>query len=130
VAAPSAAVVAPPSAAVVAPAAAAPTPARAPAAPAPARAAAAPASAPARAVAAPALAPPATGPCQLYVASHPPAELWLDGRNTGRRTPVSGLQVGCGDHRLVLKRDDLELYQMEMITVRSGTPFRKTYPLR
>jgi hypothetical protein len=84
-------------------------------------------------------APPATataaatagaGGCSISVSSKPAADVWLDDHKLGRRTPLAGYAVGCGDHKLVLKRDDLDLYQMEVITVRAGAPFRKSYPLQ
>jgi serine/threonine-protein kinase len=70
------------------------------------------------------------GACAITVASKPRADVWLDERNVGRRTPLTRFRVGCGDHKLVLRRDDLGLYQMELITVQPGAPFRKLYPLR
>jgi hypothetical protein len=70
------------------------------------------------------------GACALALKSSPWAHVWLDGKDTGRRTPVSEFHVPCGDHKLVLKRDDLDIYQMEVITVRAGTTFRKSYPLK
>jgi eukaryotic-like serine/threonine-protein kinase len=68
--------------------------------------------------------------CAITVASKPRADVWLDEHNVGRRTPLNRLRVACGDHKLVLRRDDLDLYQMEVITVRPGAPFRKLYPLQ
>jgi hypothetical protein len=78
----------------------------------------------------PAAAAAGDGTCVITVSSSPWAEVWLDEHNTGRRTPLSGYRLPCGDHKLVLKRNDLDIYQMEMITIRAGTPFRKSYPLR
>jgi serine/threonine-protein kinase len=70
------------------------------------------------------------GPCVISVVSKPWANVWLDEHNTGHRTPLSGFHLPCGDHKLVLKRDDLDIYQMEVITVRNGIPFKKSYPLQ
>jgi hypothetical protein len=86
------------------------------------------AAAPPVAAAAPAGA--GAGACSISVSSKPAADVWLDDRKLGRRTPLAAYAVGCGDHKLVLKRDDLDLYQMEVITVRAGAPFRKSYPLQ
>src|SRR5262249_4247885 len=68
--------------------------------------------------------------CTISIGSKPAADVWLDERKLNRRTPLVGYRVGCGDHKVVLKREDLDLYQMEMITVRPGTPFKKSYPLQ
>jgi Protein kinase domain len=84
----------------------------------------------------PAGAPPASaatagsGACVMSVGSKPPAEVWIDERSLGRRTPVANYRLPCGDHKLVLKRTDLDIYQMEMITLRAGKPFKKVYPLQ
>jgi eukaryotic-like serine/threonine-protein kinase len=71
-----------------------------------------------------------SGPCALSVGSHPPADVWIDERSLGRRTPLVGYHLACGDHKLALKRTDLDIYQMEIITLRAGAPFKKTYPLQ
>jgi hypothetical protein len=102
-------------------AAAKPAPKPAPARPAPKAVAAAH---PAAAAAA------GSGPCIMSVGSKPPADVWLDERNLGRRTPLVGYRVACGDHKLVLKRADLDIYQMEIVTLRAGAHFKKVYPLQ
>jgi hypothetical protein len=71
-----------------------------------------------------------SGPCALSVGSHPPADVWIDERSLGRRTPVVGYHLACGDHKLALRRTDLDIYQMEIITLRAGAPFKKIYPLQ
>jgi hypothetical protein len=71
-----------------------------------------------------------SGPCVLTVGSKPLADVWIDERSLGRRTPVVGYHLACGDHKLVLKRSDLDIYQMEIITLRPGAPFKKVYPLQ
>jgi hypothetical protein len=71
-----------------------------------------------------------TGACVMSVGSKPSAEVWIDERSLGRRTPVAGYRLPCGDHKLVLKRPDLDIYQMEIITLRAGKPFKKVYPLQ
>jgi eukaryotic-like serine/threonine-protein kinase len=73
---------------------------------------------------------PGSGPCALTVGSRPPADVWIDEHSLGRRTPVIGYHLACGDHKLALKRADLDIYQMEIITLRAGTPFKKIYPLQ
>lgn len=70
------------------------------------------------------------GSCVLSVSSRPPAEVFVDDHRVARRTPLEDLPVPCGEHKVVLRRDDLSLYQMETVTLRPGTPFRKSYRLR
>ncbi|HEY2731432.1 MAG TPA: protein kinase [Polyangia bacterium] len=69
-------------------------------------------------------------PCTISVGSTPPADVWLDDHNLGKRTPIVRYPAACGDHKLALKRDDLDLYQMEIVTLRAGAPFKKVYPLQ
>ncbi|HEV3033095.1 MAG TPA: protein kinase [Polyangia bacterium] len=68
--------------------------------------------------------------CTISVGSTPPADVWLDDRSLGKRTPIVRYPAACGDHKLALKRDDLDLYQMEIVTLRAGAPFKKVYPLQ
>jgi len=89
----------------------------------------APPAAPAKATAKQAAAPEA-GACVMSVGSKPPADVWLDDHSLGRRTPLVRFRAACGDHKLALKRTDLDLYQMEIVTLRAGAPFKKVYPLQ
>jgi serine/threonine-protein kinase len=73
---------------------------------------------------------PEAGACVMTVGSRPPADVWLDDRSLGRRTPLVSFRTACGDHKLALKRTDLDLYQMEVVTLRAGKPFKKVYPLQ
>ena len=66
----------------------------------------------------------------MTVGSRPAADVWLDDRALGKRTPLVRFRAACGDHKLALKRTDLDLYQMEIVTLRAGAPFKKVYPLR
>jgi eukaryotic-like serine/threonine-protein kinase len=69
-------------------------------------------------------------PCVMSVGSKPPADVWIDDHSLGRRTPLVKYRTACGDHKLALKRTDLDLYQMEIVTLRAGAPFKKVYPLQ
>jgi hypothetical protein len=73
---------------------------------------------------------PSAAACILSVGSKPPADVWIDERSLGRRTPLIKYKLACGDHKLALKRADLDLYQMEIVTLRAGAPFKKVYPLQ
>jgi hypothetical protein len=66
----------------------------------------------------------------MTVGSKPAAEVWIDDRSVAKRTPLVSYRLACGDHKLVLKRADLDLYQMEMVTLRPGAAFKKVYPLQ
>jgi serine/threonine-protein kinase len=77
-------------------------------------------------------APKAAAPamCLMSVGSRPAADVLIDDRAIGKRTPVAKYKLPCGDHKLVLRRADLDIYQMEIITLRPGAPFKKVYPLQ
>ena len=68
--------------------------------------------------------------CRLTIGSYPWSDLWIDGANTGQQTPVVGLPVTCGPHRLELKRRDLKVDQEENVTVNEGREFKREYELQ
>jgi len=69
------------------------------------------------------------GDCQVRIDAHPSAEVWLDGKNTGKHTPLSGYRVSCGTHELTLKRPEQDIEQMEVLKIKRGQPFRGSYEL-
>jgi hypothetical protein len=68
--------------------------------------------------------------CRITIGSYPLSDLWIDGANTGQQTPVVGLPVTCGPHRLELKRRDLKVDQEENVTVNEGREFKREYELQ
>jgi len=67
--------------------------------------------------------------CLLSVGSFPWADLWIDGKDTGQRTPVVHYPVACGAHKLGLKRRDLRLDRTEHVTVAPGHELKQHYEL-
>jgi hypothetical protein len=67
--------------------------------------------------------------CVIRIVSSPSATIWLDGEDTGKRTPLDGYKVPCGTHKLILKRAEQGLEQMDMIELKRGQPFRRSYAL-
>jgi serine/threonine-protein kinase len=67
--------------------------------------------------------------CLMSVGSFPWAELWIDGKDTGQRTPVVHYPVSCGAHRVSLKRRDLKLDRVEQVTVAPGHENKQHYEL-
>ena len=80
--------------------------------------------------AAPLAAPDGPKSCRLSVASYPWAELWVDGADTGLQTPVVGFAISCGRHRLEFKRRDLNVDQIESVTLSDGIEFKRQYELK
>ena len=73
---------------------------------------------------------PQGGQCRLTVGTYPWSDLWLDGADTGQQTPVVGLPIACGIHRLEFKRRDLKIDQIETVTVTEGREFKRQYELQ
>jgi hypothetical protein len=67
--------------------------------------------------------------CVLSVASFPWTELWIDGRDTGQRTPVVHYPTACGAHKLALKRRDLKLERLDSVTLAPGHELKQHYEL-
>ncbi len=76
-------------------------------------------------------APVAEGPrdCAISVGSFPWADLWIDGKDTGQRTPVVHYPVTCGAHKLSLRRRDLKIDKIEQVTVASGHELKQHYEI-
>jgi serine/threonine protein kinase len=68
--------------------------------------------------------------CRITVGTYPWSELWIDGTDTGQQTPVVGLPIACGRHRLQFKRRDLKIDQVENVTLSEGHEFKRQYELR
>ena len=68
--------------------------------------------------------------CRITVGSYPWSDLWIDGADTGQQTPVVGLPLSCGPHRLEFKRRDLKVDQVESVTINEGRDFKRDYELR
>ena len=67
--------------------------------------------------------------CLMSIASFPWSELWIDGKDTGQRTPVVHYPVSCGAHKLTLKRRDLKLERVQQVTVAPGHELKQHYEL-
>jgi hypothetical protein len=72
---------------------------------------------------------PAARECRLTVGSFPWAELWVDGTYSGLHTPVVQLPIGCGAHKLRLKRADLRIDHPVDVTLTAGRDFKQQYQL-
>jgi hypothetical protein len=71
------------------------------------------------------------GLCLMSVESKPSkARVWVDEKDTGRKTPLIAYRVPCGSHQLSLRRDDLNLAHSESVNASIVAPLRRTYALR
>jgi hypothetical protein len=67
--------------------------------------------------------------CTLSVGSFPWAELWIDGRDSGQRTPVVHYPVACGAHTLGLRRPDLKLDRSVAVILAPEHELKQHYEL-
>ncbi len=69
------------------------------------------------------------GDCSITVNSIPWSEVWIDGKNTTKHTPIVDYKLPCGKHKLAFKRTDMQIDQTESINVRPGQNFKQRYTL-
>ncbi len=67
--------------------------------------------------------------CSITVGSKPLAQVWINGKNTNRHTPLVDHKVPCGKHKIAFKRADLNIDQSFPLAVEAGVPFKKVYML-
>jgi hypothetical protein len=67
--------------------------------------------------------------CTMTINSKPVAEVSVDGKPTGKSTPLVNFPISCGTHRITFKNTDLMIERNESITVKPGRPFKKTFSL-
>jgi hypothetical protein len=64
--------------------------------------------------------------CLLSLTEHAGAEIWLDQRNTGKKTPIDALELTCGIHELALRRPDGSVAVLDSVELRPGqAPVRR-----
>src|SRR5450432_3580966 len=69
------------------------------------------------------------GDCTITIGSRPWAEVWIDGKNTNKHTPFADYKIACGKHKIAFKRADLQIDQIENITVSAGERFKQSFSL-
>jgi hypothetical protein len=64
--------------------------------------------------------------CLLSLTEHAGAEIWLDERDTGKKTPIDALELACGVHELALRRPDGSVAVLDSVELRPGqAPVRR-----
>jgi len=69
------------------------------------------------------------GMCIATISSKPWAEVSIDGKPTGKITPLVNYSLPCGKHRITFKNADLMIERNESIILRPGQPFKKIFSL-
>jgi serine/threonine protein kinase len=67
--------------------------------------------------------------CIATISSKPWAEVSIDGKPTGKITPLVNYSIPCGKHRLTFKNADLMIERNESVTLKPGQPFKKIFSL-
>jgi hypothetical protein len=67
--------------------------------------------------------------CVATISSKPWAEVSIDGKPTGKITPLVNYSIPCGKHRVTFKNADLMIERNESITLKAGQPFKKIFSL-
>ena len=67
--------------------------------------------------------------CVATISSKPWAEVSIDGKATGKITPLVNFAIPCGKHRLTFKNADLMIERNESVTLKPGQPFKKIFSL-
>jgi hypothetical protein len=69
------------------------------------------------------------GMCIATISSKPWAEVSIDGKPTGKITPLVNYPIPCGKHRISFKNADLMIERNESVTLKEGQPFKKIFSL-
>jgi serine/threonine-protein kinase len=90
--------------------------------------AAPPPIAPAQAAASPAESAPERA-CRISIGSRPWSDVWIDGKSTGRHTPLLNYKIPCGRRTLTLKNAELTLEKSVVVTLKPHSRLRKVVRL-
>jgi hypothetical protein len=71
----------------------------------------------------------AGGACAVTIGSKPWAEVWIDGKNTTKLTPLVDFKLPCGKHKITVKNPDVEKEKSETVTIRAGEKWKKIFQL-
>jgi hypothetical protein len=67
--------------------------------------------------------------CVASIGSKPWAEVAIDGKPTGKSTPLMDFSLACGKHRITFTNSDLMIERNEIIILKPGQRFKKIFPL-
>jgi hypothetical protein len=69
------------------------------------------------------------GSCSVTLGSKPWAQVWIDGKNTNKVTPLVDYKVPCGKHAITFKNPEIPVEKTEQITVKAGEVLKKKVQL-
>ena len=65
--------------------------------------------------------------CIISIGSQPWSEVWIDGKSTGRHTPLMGYRVPCGRHTLTLKNAELAVAKSTVVTLNPRSRLKRIF---
>jgi serine/threonine protein kinase len=67
--------------------------------------------------------------CVATIGSKPWSQVAIDGKPTGKSTPLMDYSLACGKHRITFTNPDLMIERNEIIILKPGQRFKKIFPL-
>jgi hypothetical protein len=67
--------------------------------------------------------------CRISIGSKPWSEVWIDGKSTGRHTPLLNYKIACGQRTLTLRNAELSLAKSVVVTLKPRSRLRKVVRL-
>lgn len=67
--------------------------------------------------------------CVATIGSKPWAQVSIDGKPTGKSTPLMDYSLACGKHRITFTNPDLMIERNEIVILKPGQRFKKIFPL-
>ena len=67
--------------------------------------------------------------CVANIGSKPWSQVAIDGKPTGKSTPLIDYSLACGKHRITFTNSDLMIERNEIIILKPGQRFKKIFPL-
>jgi serine/threonine protein kinase len=66
--------------------------------------------------------PKASGTGTLLIGSKPPCMIFIDGKNTGKKTPQRALELSAGKHKITLVNNEYNIKETFTITIKANQP--------
>jgi hypothetical protein len=70
-----------------------------------------------------------TGLGTLMLGSKPPCDIYIDGENTGLKTPQRAIELGAGTHKVTLVNPELDIKKSFTVKIRPGKRTRAIHDL-
>jgi hypothetical protein len=65
----------------------------------------------------------------VTLGSKPWAQVWIDGKDTGKVTPLVDYKIPCGKHTVTFKNPEIPIEKSESLTIKAGEKLKKKVTL-